>query len=155
NVTVELNIPAGINTHQQLRVQGKGGRGINGGPNGDLYVEIYVRPHKHFVRQGNDIHIEIPVSAVDATLGCKVEVPTVYGDVEMSIPEGTQPGTTLRLRGKGVKSLRGNTYGDEYVTVNVKIPTKLTKAEKDLYKKLQGGTTRKSIFEQFKNSFKA
>ncbi len=155
NATVELNIPAGINTHQQLRVRGKGGRGVNGGPNGDLYVEIYVRPHKHFTRQGNDIYITIPVSAVDATLGCSVDVPTVYGDVQMNIPAGTQPNTKLRLRGKGVKSLRGNGAGDEYVTVEVQIPKKLTKSEKDLYKKLQTGNTRKSIFDQFKSSFKA
>lgn len=155
NATVELNIPAGINTHQQLRVRGKGGRGVNGGPNGDLYVEIYVRPHKHFTRQGNDIYITIPVSAVDATLGCSVDVPTVYGDVQMNIPAGTQPNTKLRLRGKGVKSLRGNGAGDEYVTVEVQIPKKLTKSEKDLYKKLHTGNTRKSIFDQFKSSFKA
>lgn len=155
NVTVELNIPAGINTHQQLRVAGKGGRGVNGGPNGDLYVEIYVRPHKHFVRQGNDISIEIPVSAIDATLGCEVDVPTVYGDVSMKIPEGTQPDTVMRLKGKGVKALRGNSYGDEYVKIKVQIPKKLTRSEKELYKKLQGSSGRKSIFDQFKNSFKA
>ncbi|MEE0988573.1 molecular chaperone DnaJ [Kandleria vitulina] len=154
NITVELTIPAGINTHQQLRVPGKGGRGINGGPNGDLYVEIYVRPHKHFVRQGDNIAIEVPISPADAALGCKVDVPTVYGDVSMTIPEGTQPGATLRLKGKGVKSLRGNTYGDEYVTVKVKVPTKLTKQEKELYKKLQDASKKSSIFDQFKKSFK-
>ncbi len=154
NVTVELNIPAGINTHQQLRVPGKGGRGINGGPNGDLYVEIYVRPHKHFVRQGNDISIKVPVSAVDATLGCDIDVPTVYGDVSMKIPEGTQPGTVLRLKGKGVKNLRNNNYGDQYVTVDVKIPTKISKQDKDLYKKLQANSKKTSIFDQFKKSFK-
>ena len=114
NVTVELTIPAGIDSHQQLRVAGKGQRGVNGGPNGDLYVEIYVRPHKYFVRNGNDISISVPVSAVDATLGCEVEVPTVYGDVTMKIPAGTQTGTVMRLKGKGVKNMRSDTYGDQY-----------------------------------------
>ena len=101
---LRLTIPAGINSHQQLRVAGKGQRGVNGGPNGDLYVEIYVRPHKYFVRNGNDISISVPVSAVDATLGCEVEVPTVYGDVTMKIPAGTQTGTVMRLKGKGVRT---------------------------------------------------
>lgn len=154
NITVELNIPAGINTHQQLRVSGKGHRGSNGGPNGDLYVEIYVRPHKHFKREGRNIYINVPVSAIDATLGCEIDVPTVYGDVSMKIPEGTQAGTVLRLKGKGVKDLRGDTYGDQFVTIEVKIPTKLSKEEKDLYNKLRKASHKESIFEQFKKSFK-
>ena len=153
-ITVELNIPAGINSHQQLRVQGKGYRGTQGGPNGDLYVEILVRPHSHFQREGQNIFITIPVSAVDATLGCEVDVPTVNGDVSLKIPEGTQPGTTLRLRGKGVKSLRGDQYGDQFVKIDVKIPTKLSKDERELYTKLKNHTKKESIFEQFKNSFK-
>ena len=127
---------------------------MNGGPNGDLYVEIYVRPHKFFVRNGNDISISVPVSAVDATLGCEVEVPTVYGDVTMKIPAGTQTGTVIRLRGKGVKSMRGDTYGDQYVQVNVSIPKKLSKKEKDLYTKLKELDEKESIFDQFKKSFK-
>ena len=150
----ELTIPAGINSHQQLRVAGKGQRGVNGGPNGDLYVEIYVRPHKYFVRNGNDISISVPVSAVDATLGCEVEVPTVYGDVTMKIPAGTQTGTVMRLKGKGVKNMRGDTYGDQYVQVNVSIPKKLSKKEKDLYTKLKELDEKESIFDQFKKSFK-
>ena len=154
NVTVELTIPAGINSHQQLRVAGNGQRGVNGGPNGDLYVEIYVRPHKYFVRNGNDISISVPVSAVDATLGCEVEVPTVYGDVTMKIPAGTQTGTVMRLKGKGVKNMRGDTYGDQYVQVNVSIPKKLSKKEKDLYTKLKELDEKESIFDQFKKSFK-
>lgn len=153
-ITVELNIPAGINTHQQLRVQGKGHRGTNGGPNGDLYVEIYVRPHQHFKRDGKNISITIPISAVDATLGCEVDVPTVYGDVTLKVPEGTQPGTTLRLKGKGVKDLRGDTYGDQYVKIDVKIPTKLSREEKDLYTKIKKASKKDSIFDQFKKSFK-
>lgn len=153
-ITVELNIPAGINTHQQLRVQGKGHRGANGGPNGDLYVEIYVRPHQHFKRDGKNISITIPISAVDATLGCEVDVPTVYGDVSLKVPEGTQPGTILRLKGKGVKDLRNDTYGDQFVKIDVKISTKLSREEKDLYNKLKKSAKKESIFEQFKKGFK-
>lgn len=154
NITVELNIPAGINTHQQLRVAGKGHRGSNGGANGDLYVEIYVKAHKHFKREGKNIYITVPVSSVDTTLGCEVDVPTVYGDVTMKIPEGTQSGTTLRLKGKGVKDLRSDNYGDQFVNIEVKIPTKLSKEEKELYQKLRNIQKKESIFEQFKKSFK-
>ena len=155
NITVELKIPAGIDSHQQLRVAGKGGRGSNGGPNGDLYVEILVRRHPHFVREGRNIYITIPISAVNATLGCEVDVPTPYGEVSLKIPEGTQPGTTLRLRGKGVKDLRSDNYGDELVKVEVKIPTKLSKEEKELYSQLAKKDKKKdSFFDSFKKAFK-
>lgn len=155
NVTVELSIPAGINTHQQLRVSGKGYRGQNGGPNGDLFVEIYVRPHPHFVRDGQNILVTIPISSVNATLGCEVDVPTVYGDVMLKIPEGTQHGTTFRLKGKGMKSLRNDQYGDQLVKVEVKIPTKLSKEERELYQKLLDKTKKKdSFFDNFKKAFK-
>lgn len=154
-VTVNLDIPAGINSGQQLRVAGKGGRGLNGGPNGDLYVEVSVGRHQHFIRKGNDILITVPVSSVDAILGCEVEVPTVYGDVKMKVPAGTQSGTKMRLRGKGVKSLRGNSYGDQMVTVDVKIPTKLSAKEKELYQKLADLSNKKgTIFDNFKKHFK-
>lgn len=154
NSTFNLNIPAGINTHQQLRVPGKGYRGTNGGPNGDLYVEIYVRGHAHFVRNGDDISISVPISAVDAALGCKIDVPTVYGDVTMTIPEGTQNGTTLRLRGKGVKNWRTDKYGDQFVKVEVKVPKKLNRQERELYSKLRDLQKKNSIFDQFKKQFK-
>ena len=104
----------------------------NGGPNGDLFVEIRVRNNTHFVREGRNIHVTIPISSIDATLGCEVDVPTVQGDVKVKIPAGTQSGTTLRLKGKGVKDLRGSSYGDQMVKVDVKIPTKLSSKEKSL-----------------------
>ncbi len=153
-VTVELNIPAGINTHQQLRVQGRGYRGSNGGSNGDLYVEIIVKSHPHFIREGKNIHVTIPVSVVDAVLGCEVDVPTVQGDVSIKIPEGTQPGAILRLKGKGVKELRSESYGDQFVKIEVKVPTKLSKEEKELYSKLRNTGSSKSIFDAFKKGFK-
>ena len=152
--TVEVNIPAGINSGQQVRLQGYSERGYNGGPNGDLYIEIIVKAHKHFVRQGNDIYISVPISAVDATLGCKIDVPTCNGDVSLTIPAGSQPGQRLRIKGYGVKSLRSNTVGDQYVELKVEIPTKLTKEEKDLYRKLQNKNGIDSVFDRFKKAFK-
>ena len=149
---VEVSIPAGINSGQQVRVQGYGERGINGGDNGDLYIEVVVRSHKYFVRQGNDIYIQVPISAIDATLGTKVDVPTCHGDVELNIPAGSQPGQKLRLKGYGVPSLRSNTRGDQYVELKVEIPTKLTKEEKELYQKL--ANKKESVFDKFKKAFK-
>lgn len=154
NEKVEVNIPAGISSGQQIRLQGYGERGENGGPNGDLYIEINVKAHSYFTREGNDIYIEVPVSAVDATLGCKIDVPTCNGDVSLTIPAGSQPGSKLRIKGYGVKSLRSNSVGDQYVILKVSIPTKLSKEEKELYKKLQGSSGKESVFDKFKKSFK-
>jgi len=120
-----------------------------------MHVIINVKPHKYFEREGDNIDITIPISAIDATLGCQVDVPTVYGDVTMTIPEGTQPGSVLRLRGKGVKNWRNNSIaGDQYVTIDVKIPKKVSKKERDLYKQLQDSAKKNSIFDQFKRAFK-
>ena len=153
-VTVQLDIPAGIDSHQQLRVGGKGGRGRNGGPNGDLFVEIQVRNHKYFVREGRNIHIEIPISVVDAVLGCEIDCPTVTGDVKLKIPAGTQPNAVLRLKGKGVKDIRSDNYGDQYVKVNIQIPTKLDREEKECFEKLRKNTKKESLFDSFKKNFK-
>ncbi len=149
---VEVNIPAGISSGQQVRIQGYGERGENGGPNGDLYIEIIVKSHKHFVREGNDIYIRVPITSVEATLGTKIDVPTPYGDVELTIPSGTQPNSKLRIKGYGVKDLRSNSKGDEYVEIEVNIPKKLSKEEKELYEKLS--QKKESIFEKFKKNFK-
>ena len=149
---VEVNIPAGISSGQQVRIQGYGERGENGGPNGDLYIEIRVKPHKYFVREDNDIYIKVPISSIDATLGTKIDVPTPYGDVELTIPAGTQPNSKLRLKGYGVKELRSNNKGDQYVEIEVNIPKKLSKDEKELYEKL--AEKKESIFDKFKKNFK-
>ncbi len=155
NEEVEISIPAGISSGQQIRVAGMGERGSNGGPNGDLYIEINVRPHQYFVREGNNIHIKVPISAVDATLGCTIDVPTVHGDVELTIPAGTQPNQQLRIKGYGVKDLRSSTMGDEYVEIEVTIPKKLSKEERDLYNQLSNRNSKKeSVFEKFKRQFK-
>jgi molecular chaperone DnaJ len=150
---VEVTIPAGISSGQQVRLAGYGERGENGGPNGDLYIEIRVRPHKYFTREGNNIHIAVPISAIDATLGTVVDVPTAYGDVELTIPAGTQPGQQLRIKGYGIKDLRTKNVGDQYVEVQIEIPKKLSREEKELYEKL-ANRKKESVFEKFKKTFK-
>lgn len=152
-VKLDIKVPAGIQSGQQIRVSGKGEKGLRGGPNGDLYIEVFVENHPHFKRTGNDIHIEIPISSVDATLGVDVDVPTVHGDVSLKIPSGTQSGTKFRLKGKGVQPIHG-TIGDQYVEVSVEIPKKLSKQEKELYEKLRATDKYESPFEKFKKAFK-
>jgi len=152
-VDIDVTVPAGISTGQQLRISGKGERGENGGNNGDLYIEIIVKAHKNYVRDGNNILINIPISAIDATLGCKVDVPTVYGDVELTIPAGTQPNTRFRLKGKGVKDLRSGIAGDQYVTVDVVIPKDVNRSEREYYQKIKD-MEGKTVFQRFKDAFK-
>ncbi|MDF9823659.1 molecular chaperone DnaJ [Breznakia sp. PF5-3] len=152
-IKLDIKIPAGIQSGQQIRISGKGEKGYNGGPNGDLYIEVLVAPHKSFVREGNDIRINVPISSIDATLGTQLDIPTVYGDVSLKIPAGTQNGTKFRLKGKGVKSTRGH-QGDQYVEVKVEIPKKLSKQEKELYAKLRDASKNDSPFEKFKKAFK-
>ncbi len=156
NVNVEVKVPAGIQSGQQLRVPGKGERGTNGGPNGDLYLEINVLPHEKFERSGDDIYLEIPVTAVDATIGTTIDVPTIDGDISMKIPAGTQEGTRLRLKEKGVTNLRTGKRGDQYCIVSIQIDKKLSKKEQELYKQLQElqAKDKKSGWESFKDLFK-
>lgn len=154
-VDVEIHIPAGIVSGQQLRVSGKGEKGENNGPHGDLYVEIQVTAHSHFKREGNDINVTIPISSLDATLGTQVDVPTVHGDVSLTIPAGTQPNTKFRLRGKGVKDLRSTHYGDQYVEVKVEIPKKVSREQRELFEKIKKTESKsESVFERFKKNFK-
>ena len=152
---VEVKIPAGINEGQQLRIPGKGERGINGGDNGDLYIEIHIRPHHQFVREGKNIHLEIPVTAVDATIGTTLDVPTIRGEVTMKIPAGTQNGTQLRLKGEGVPDLRGGKNGDQICTVRIQVDKRLSAKEKELYKQLQDiqNKSKKTAWSQFKDMF--
>lgn len=158
HVTVDVKIPAGIQTGQSLRVSGKGERGVNGGPNGDLYIEINVLPHKQFKRDGNNILLEIPVTAVDATIGTSIDVPTIRGEVTMKIPAGTQDGTILRLRNEGAPSIKNkNKNGDQLCTVKIKVDTHLTSKERELYEelqKLEGKAGKENIWTKFKNTFK-
>lgn len=129
---IHIKIPAGIDDGQQLRVAGKGEPGINGGPNGDLYIIFQVKEHEFFERDSDDIYCEMPISFVQAALGDEIEVPTLYGKVKLKIPAGTQTNTKFRLRGKGVKSVRSTTPGDQHVIVRIVTPTKLTEKQKQL-----------------------
>lgn len=147
---ITVHIPAGINEGQQIRVAGKGERGYNGGSNGDLFIEVLIKPHAKFKREGNDIHVEIALSMVDAALGCEVNVDTVYGPVTMKVPEGTQSGEILKLRSKGVKDLRSQVPGDEYVHIKVVTPTNLTESQKEILRSFQGTSSDKNMGNQKK-----
>src|SRR3954447_3805829 len=117
---LDVTIPPGIEEGQILRLKGKGGPGFGGGPAGDALIEVHIAPHPFFRREGDDIHLELPVSLVEAVLGARVPVPTVTGPVTMTIPKGSDTGTRLRLRGKGIHR-RGHAAGDQYVTLKVMI----------------------------------
>ncbi len=155
-VSVDVKIPAGISTGQQLRVAGKGERGANGGPNGDLYIEVIVGRHEQFIREGKNIYTKVPISVVDATLGTTIDVPTVYGDVELKIPAGTQPNTQLRMKEKGVVDIRGGAKGDQIVEVVLTVNKKLSKEEKELFQKLSNLEKKgksKNPFDKIKKAF--
>ncbi len=158
-ITKEIEIPAGIDDGQTLQVRGYGDAGINGGPAGDLNITVTVRPDPIFEREGYDIHTEIPITYTQATLGDEIVVPTIDGKVKYAVPEGTQTGTIFRLRGKGVKKLNRSDRGDQYVKVNVEVPSNLTKRQKDLLKEFEASLNeknyqkRKSFFDKIKESF--
>ena len=127
---IKLRIPAGVDTGSRLRSAGNGEAGLRGGPSGDLYVVLHVKPHEIFQRDGDDLLCEVPISFVQAVLGSEVEVPTLNGKESIRIPAGTQPGTMFRLKGKGVKNVQGYGFGDLHIRVNVEVPTHLTAAQK-------------------------
>ena len=134
--TLEVNIPAGIDDGMRIRSSGNGEPGQNGGPPGDLYIEIRVRKNEVFERDGDDLHCEVPVSMITAALGGEIEVPTLGGKAAIDIPEGTQTGKQFRLRGKGIKGVRASYPGDLYVHVVVETPVKLTEHQRKLLKEL-------------------
>ncbi|MGM9971277.1 MAG: molecular chaperone DnaJ [Anaeroplasmataceae bacterium] len=153
---VEVKIPAGIDNGMTLRMEGYGEAGVDGGPAGDLFISFKVEPHKVFIRDHDDIILNIPISFAQAALGDQIEVPTVDEPVTLKIPAGTQTGTKFRLRGKGVKSVKSASRGDQFVIVKVETPTNLTKDQKELFEKLKNAevTTKQSPWEKFKNLFK-
>ncbi len=132
---LKVKIPAGVDNGSRLRVGGEGEAGLKGGPSGDLYVYLYVKPHKFFERDGTTVLCEVPINIVQATLGAEIKVPTLDGQVTMKVPEGTQPGKVMRLKGKGIPSLRGGGRGDQLVRMKVVVPTKLTDRQKDALQK--------------------
>lgn len=157
---VSVKIPAGVETGQQIRLQGQGEAGFNGGPYGDLFVIINVLPSNKFGRNGSTIYYTMNINFVQAALGDTVEIPTVHGDVEMTIPAGTQTGKTFRLKGKGAPKLRGGGQGDQHVTVNIVTPTKLNEAQKEALKAFAEASgdkavnpKRKGFFDKVKDAF--
>jgi molecular chaperone DnaJ len=136
NKTLEVKIPAGINEGMRIRSAGNGEPGTNGGPPGDLYIEIRIKQHEIFERDGDDLHCTVPVGIATASLGGSIEVPTLGGKAEIELPEGTQHGKTFRLRGKGVKGVRSSYPGDLYCHVSVETPIKLTEHQRKLLKEL-------------------
>ena len=134
--TLEVKIPAGIDDGMRIRSTGNGEPGSNGGPPGDLYIEIRLKKHNIFERDGDDIHCSVPISMVTATLGGEIEVPTLEGKAAIDIPEGTQTCKQFRLRGKGIKGVRGSYPGDLYCHITVETPVKLTEHQRKLMKEL-------------------
>ena len=157
--TVMLNVPAGIDEGQTISLRREGSAGLNGGPAGDLLVTIQIRPHPIFTRDGTSVHCEIPITFMQAVLGAELEVPTLDGKVKYSIPEGTQTGTTFRLKGKGIPRLNSNVRGDQYVKVFVEVPKNLNEKQKNLLKEFgeslddRNFEKRKSFFEKLKDTF--
>lgn len=144
---ISVSIPEGIDDGQTISLRGQGSAGLNGGPAGDLLINISVRAHPLFTREGTSVLYEMPITVGQAILGSEVEVPTLDGKVKYSIPEGTQSGTVFRLRGKGIPHLHGSGRGDQYVTVTVNIPRNLTSEQKELLRKfddsMDGGASAK------------
>ncbi len=141
NKTLEVAIPAGIDEGMRIRSSGNGEPGMNGGPAGDLYVEIHIKAHPVFQRDGDDLHCEMPISFAKAALGGEIEVPTLNGKASFTIPEGTQTGKTFRLRSKGIKGVRSGYAGDMFCHVLVETPVKLTEKQKELLRELEHLTT--------------
>lgn len=156
----KITVPAGIDNGQTLTLRGQANGGRNGGPAGDVYIQIRVLGHRLFERRGNDLYCTIPVSIADAALGCKLTVPTLEGKVEYDMPDGTQPGAIFRFRGKGVTRINTKSKGDLYVTIEVEVPKKLDKKQKKLLGELsdllgeKNLEKRKSFTEKMQSIFK-
>ena len=157
NKTIRVKVPAGIDNGQSFRVRDEGNAGANGGPNGDLLVTVRVRKHDIFVRDGANVLCEMPITFAQAALGATIEVPTLDGKVRYTVPEGTQTGTTFRLRGKGIQYVGYKTRGDQFVTVVVETPQKLNARQKELLRQFDEAASddtqpkRKRFFDRLKN----
>ena len=133
---LEVRIPAGVDTGSRLRLSGEREGGVGGGPAGDLYVVLHVKEHDLFERQENNLYIQVPITFSQAALGAQIQVPTLDGEEELTIPEGTQTGTIFRLKGKGIVALQGNGYGDLFVVTTITTPSKVTREMKKLFEQL-------------------
>lgn len=134
---MEVNIPAGISDDMQVRIPGEGNDGFNGGPRGNVYVDVRVKEDSLFVREENDVYIEVPLTYSQAVLGDKIEVPTMDGEVDMTVPAGTQPGTKMRLKGKGFPDVHGRSKGDQYVIFRLEVPRNISDAHREAVEKLR------------------
>ncbi|MBQ9024532.1 MAG: molecular chaperone DnaJ [Bacilli bacterium] len=153
--TLSVNIPAGVDTGHQIRLKEKGEAGLNGGPNGDVYVEFKVEEHPIFKRRENDIYMELPINIVEATLGCKKELSIMDEDIVLTIPEGTQNLDKHRIKGKGVPYINSSKVGDLYIIIKVVTPTKLDRKQKELFKELsKTNLDDNDILKKFKKIFK-
>ena len=154
--TIQASIPAGIDNGQTISIRGQGNAGKNGGPAGDLLITITVRPHELFRREGTCVLCEAPITFTQAVLGAELEIPTIDGKVKYTLPEGTQSGTTFRLKGKGIPSINGRGRGDQYVTVYIETPRNLNKEQKEALKKFAAAmgedeaSGQKPFFKKFK-----
>jgi len=154
--TIQATIPAGIDNGQTISIRGQGNAGVNGGPAGDLLISITVRPHELFRREGTSVLCEAPITFSQAVLGAELEIPTIDGKVKYTLPEGTQSGTTFRLKGKGIPAINGRGRGDQYVTVYIETPRNLSKEQKEAMKKFAEALgennyeERKKFFRKFK-----
>lgn len=157
--TATVKVPAGIDNGQTIVMNGQGEPGTNGGPNGDLYIVVTVKPHKLFRREGTTLYLDMPLSFTTAALGGEIEIPTLKEKVKYTVPEGTQTGAEFRLRGKGVPQMRSSFVGDLIVRVRVEVPTKLNEKQKDLLRQFEEASTgkeyssRKSFLDKMKDLF--
>lgn len=154
NKTLEVKVPAGVDTGSRLRLAGKGDAGSNGGPNGDLYLEFRVKSHPLFERDDTDVYLTLPITLTEAVLGCKKDIPTLYGNVKLTIPEGSETGDKHRLKGKGIENLRNGIKGNMYVVIKVVIPTKIDRKQKKLFEELSKTDLETSEFKKINDYLK-
>jgi len=160
--TLSVKIPAGVDQDDRIRLTGEGEGGMNGGPAGDLYVVVNLKPHPMFQREGADLHCEMPISFATAALGGEIEIPTLDGQAKIKVPPETQTGQVFRLRNKGIRPVRGSVQGDLYCHVSIETPVRLTARQKELLRELEAinqqdpdshSPRAKSFFDKVKDFF--
>jgi len=156
--TISVKVPAGVEDGTRIRYNGQGEAGVHGGPPGDLYIVLHVKEHSFFEREGKDLYCTVPVSYAQAALGAEIAIPTLEGEHKLKVPEGTQTGTQLKVRGKGVPVLNGHGKGDLFVTIKLQTPMKLSKRQKELLQELETGISvdnkpEKSLMNKVKDIF--
>lgn len=155
--TIKVSIPAGVHNGSKLRMSGEGEPGQPGASYGDLYIVIFVEEHKYFERDDSDLYLEVPITFTQAALGDSITVPTITGKAQLKIPAGIQPGTMLRMKNKGMPSIRGSGHGDQYVKITIEVPTSVNKKQKELLKSLDKSFKDKKpaerLFEKIRKAF--